>query len=205
MDDRSPGRRLIEAIARIREETAGREPQGIDHDSADDTVGTIATDDAIGFDPLPLLAELDDAGAEVVAIGQIAGLLHGSTELTGDLDLLWSGSSDEADRLVSAFLAQGAELLDDDDHPIAADAAAFALPKVLFRTDTAAGDCCTPKLPWGAVDVSAFVGRAESCDVDGVRVRYLRLDDLQATRRAVGRPKDLRRAAELDRLRPTSS
>lgn len=181
-------------------ETSARGPSGVDHDAADDTIGTIATDDAIGFDPLPLLRSLDRAGAEVVAIGQIAGILHGSAELTGDLDLLWSGADEHADSLVSAFAAIDAELFDDDGHKVALDRAAFALPKVLFRSAAASGDCCTPRLPWGALDVGAFVERAESCDVDGVRVHYLRRDDLQAMRRAVGRPKDLRRVAELDRI-----
>lgn len=200
MSDRTPAQRLTGAIARIGVATAGREPTGVDHDSADDTVGTIGTDDAIGFDPMPLLAAIDAADIPVVAIGQIAAILHGSEELTGDLDLLWSGAADQTDRLAAVFAAQGAELLDDDDRPIPTDAAAFALPKVLFRTTSACGDLCTPRLPWGDMDVSAFIERAETCDVEGARVRYLRLDDLQAMRRAVGRPKDLRRVAELDAL-----
>jgi len=150
---------------------------------------------------MPLLAALDRAGASVVTIGQIAGILHGSAELTGDLDLLWSGDEADVGRLASAFTTVGAELFDDDDRPVPCDAAAFTLPKVLFRTPSACGDCCTPKLPWGDLDVGAFVARADSCEIDGVRVRYLRLDDLQAMRRAVGRPKDLRRVAELETLR----
>ncbi len=198
MDDRTPGRRLTDAIDRIRQETAGRMTTGVDHDGADDTIGTIATDDAIGFDPIPLLAILDRADAEVVAIGQIAAILHGSVELTGDLDLLWSGAAAHSDRLASAFASADAELFDDDDHPVPTDAAAFSLPKVVFRTATACGDCCTPMLPWGGLDVAGFIERAEMCEVDGVRVRYLQLDDLQAMRRAVGRPKDLRRVAELE-------
>jgi len=200
VDDRSPAARLTGAIERIRVETSGRERTGVDHDAADDVVGTIATDDAVGFDPMPLLGALDRAGVDVVAIGQIAGILHGSDALTGDLDLLWSGSAQHARPLAAVFAAQGAELLDDDDRPIPTDVAAFSLPKVLFRTESACGDLCTPKLPWGALDVARFIDRAESCDVDGVQVRYLRLDDLQAMRRAVGRPKDLRRVAELERL-----
>ena len=198
MDADDPGRRLLDAIERIRAEAGRRGETGVGHDDADDVVGTIATDDAIGFDPMPLLAALDGEGADVVAIGQIAGILHGSAELTGDLDLLWSGASDHAHRLVAAFGAVGADL-SDDGRAVDNDEAAFTMGKVLFRTPGASGDCCTPNLPWG-MDVAAFVERAESCDVNGVRVRYLRLADLQAMRVAVGRPKDLRRVAELQRL-----
>ncbi len=201
----TPAARLREAIERIRAETSGRRRLGVDHDAADAVVGTIATDDAIGFDPMPLLAALHQAGAEATAIGQIAGILHGSTELTGDLDLLWSGAPEQAASLATAFAAVGAELTDDDGRPVATDRNAFALPKVMFRTESASGDCCTPRLPWGALDVAAFVERAETCEIDGVTVRYLRLDDLQAMRRAVGRPKDLRRVVELDRVRPATA
>jgi hypothetical protein len=195
-----PGRRLQDAIARLRLETAGRVRDGTDHEAADDVVGTIATDDAIGFDPVPALAALDRSGAKVVVIGQIAGILHGSIELTGDLDLLWSGDAEETAAIARAFERIGAELTDDDGRPIATDADAFRQPKVLFRTDHACGDCCTPNLPWGDHDVRAFIDRAERCEIEGVTVHYLALGDLQAMRRAVGRPKDLRRADELDRL-----
>lgn len=36
---------------------------------------------------------------------------------------------------------------------------------------------------------------------DGTTIRYLAIEDLITMRRAVGRPKDLRRAAELEALR----
>jgi len=193
--------RLDAAVARLATLTAGRDRRGTTHDDADDVAGTVATDDAIGFDPRPLLRALDEAGAVVVVMGQVAGILHGSTELTGDLDLLWDGRAEQRAALAAAFAALGADLVDDDDHPVACDAAAFALPKVQFATALASGDCCTPALPWGVLDVTAFVDRALlATAADGTRVRYLAADDLVTMRRAVGRPKDLRRADELERL-----
>ena len=195
-------RRLEDATRRLAEQTRGRARTGRSHDQADEDAGTVATDDAIGFDPLPLLRTLDRHGARVVAIGQVAGILHGSAELTGDLDLLWDGSAGQAAALAAGFAAAGARLVDDDDRPVPTDPAAFALPKVVFSTATAAGDCCTPALPWGALDVAAFLHRCETAITpDGLTLRWLALDDLAAMRLAVGRPKDLRRAAELRRLR----
>ena len=67
---------------------------------------------------------------------------------------------------------------------------------------TASGDCCTPALPWGELPVAAFLDRCRTAAGPDWTLRYLRLDDLIAMRRAVGRPKDLRRAAELETLRP---
>ena len=130
----------------------------------------------------------------------MAGILHGSTELTGDLDLLWSGRPEEAVAMARAFADVGGELADDDGHPLPVDASSFAHAKVVFRTSKASGDCCTPALAWGALDVATFAARAETAIVAGATIHYLSLDDLVAMRRAVGRPKDLRRAAELDAL-----
>jgi predicted nucleotidyltransferase len=46
-----------------------------------------------------------------------------------------------------------------------------------------------------------FLDRALTVSApDGVEVHYLRREDLIAMRREVGRPKDLRRAEELERL-----
>jgi hypothetical protein len=193
--------RLLGALRRIDESTQGRQPDGIGHDDADETLGTIASDDAIGFDPMPLLRSLDEHRAKVVVIGQVAGILHGSTELTGDLDLLWSGSPAEAHAMSAAFAAVDAHLWDDDGNELSIPDA-FELPKVQFRTATSAGDCCTPGLPWGELDMGGALNRAESAIVGGVPIHYISRRDLIAMRLAVGRPKDLRRAEELQRLEP---
>jgi hypothetical protein len=95
----APVRRLREALGRLADETRGRRLTGRTHQDADDVFGTVGTDDAMGFDPLPLLRALDLAGARVVVIGQVAGIMHGSRELTGDLDLLWDGDTSQASLL----------------------------------------------------------------------------------------------------------
>lgn len=198
-----PLSRLDDAVARLAALTAGRARTGTSHEDGDDVTGTVGTDDAIGFDPRPLLRALDAAGAEVVVMGQVAGILHGSRELTGDLDLLWDGDPRQQEALATAFTAVGAALVDDDDRPVATAPAAFALAKVRFATPTASGDCCTPALPWGALDVRAFVARAlVATGPDGFRVRYVTRSDLVTMRRAVGRAKDRRRAEELEARGP---
>jgi hypothetical protein len=199
--DDEPIRWLRDAARRLAERTAGRPPSGRSHDDADDVVGTVDTDDAVGFDPLPLLRALDEHGASVVVIGQVAGIMHGSTELTGDLDLLWDGTPAQAAALAAAFGAAGATLTDDAGAPLRCEPAAFGLPKVLFSSPHASGDCCTPALPWGDLPVGDFLARARVArTADGRQIRYLDRTDLIQMRHAVGRPKDLRRATELDHL-----
>ena len=194
-------RRLEEAVRLLRAETAGRERRGLGHEEADDVAGTVATDDAIGFNPLPLLRALHEHGAVVAVMGQVAGIMHGSRELTGDLDLLWDGDRGQAPALAAAFAAAEARLADAEGRPLPCEPTAFTGAKVLFRSALASGDCCTPALPWGDLPVAAFLTRCQvATAADGLVIRYLDCADLIRMRRAVGRPKDLRRASELERL-----
>ncbi|MFF0703803.1 hypothetical protein ACFYVC_26255 [Streptomyces tendae] len=185
--------RLRRAIARTRQETRDRPPAGRRPEDADDVRGTYATDGALGFDPFPFLRALHDAGSQAVVIGQVAGIMHGSTELTGDLDLLWDGTPDEARALRAALAACGCTALPD-----------LGREQVGYRVTGADGDLCTPALRWGELDVTPCLARAETThDPVGFTVRYAALDDLIRMRRALGRPKDHRRADELAHLRGT--
>src|SRR4051794_2219372 len=130
--------RLDLAVARLRHHTLDRPRTGVTHHDADDVIGTVASDDAIGFDPLPLLDALAAAGANVVVMGQVAGILHGSRELTGDLDLLWDGEAWQQSALAKGFAAAGAVLYGDDGRQLPCDTRAFRLPKVWFDSPCAA-------------------------------------------------------------------
>jgi hypothetical protein len=196
----APLDRLDTAVRRIHEHVGTRAPRGVSHDDADGTVGTIECDDAVGFAPLRVLAALDRRGARAVVIGQVAGIMHGSQELTGDLDLLWSGAASGAPKFAAGFADVHAVLFDDEHAQLPLAPEAFALSKVLFRASGASGDRCTPGLPWGRVDILGVMERAESVSGGGVTVHYVSLTDLVAMRRASGRPKDRRRAEELARL-----
>ena len=63
------------------------------------------------------------------------------------------------------------------------------------------GDCCTPRLPWGDVDIRGILERAVVTTTKTLTVRYVSIADLIGMRLAVGRPKDLRRVDELTLLR----
>jgi len=198
-----PLERLRAAARRTRELAMNRAGTGLGHQDADDDVGTIGTDGALGFDPFPLLEALHHNGVRVVAIGQVAGIMHGSTELTGDLDLLWDGAPAHAPALAAAFTSVNAQLIDEQGNPVATHPDSFLRPKVQFTSPGAGGDCCTPALPWGNLRVREFLDRAiTAVDPGGLEVRYASREDLIRMRRAIGRPKDLRRADELDSFGP---
>ena len=134
-----------------------------------------------------------------MVIGQVAGMLHGSQEFTGDLDLLWDGERDQHEALSLAFADVGASLWDAEGAQATSDP--FGLPKVLFRSVACCGDLCTPRLPWGALPIGDILRRACSTSTsDGTVIRYVDAADLILMRRTVGRPKDLRRVIELERI-----
>ena len=200
VEDAAVGRLRV-AVRRLAVLTRARARTGRSHDDADEATGTVDTDDAHGFDPFPLLRALHEHGARVVVMGQVAGIMHGSRELTGDLDLLWDGAGDQAPALAAAFGSVAASLTDDAGVAVDCGPAAFALPKLLFRGPTYSGDCCTPALPWGDLPVADFLTRCHVATArEGFEIRYLDRADLIWMRRAVGRTKDLRRADELEQL-----
>lgn len=187
----------------IRERTHGRSIRGVRHDDADTDAGTFGTDDAIGFDPFPMLAVMQETGADYAVFGQVAGILHGSTDPTGDLDFLWDGSATAVDRIAGAFERAGVVLRDERFQPVAPSRYGQALQgaKVYFEGLGSAGDLCTPRLRWGDLDVTAFLHRKVWAHRGAVGVPYLRLDDLISMRRAVSTsPKHARRLAELEVL-----
>lgn len=62
-------RRREDAVRRLAQLTRGRALTGLSHQEADDVIGTVATDDAHHFDPLPLLRKFYEYGTSVVVIG----------------------------------------------------------------------------------------------------------------------------------------
>ncbi|GAA2207449.1 hypothetical protein GCM10009850_029070 [Nonomuraea monospora] len=194
-----PLRWLRAAAHRTRELAMNRAETGLGHQDADDDAGTIGTDGARGFDPFPLLEALHRHGVRAVVIGQVAGIMHGSNELTGDLDLLWDGDPAHAPALADAFASVDARLTGETGDALPVRPESFLRPKVEFTATGAGGDCCTPALPWGSLDAREFLARALTASgPGGLEVHYASRDDLIRMRRAIGRPKDLRRAAELD-------
>ena len=202
----TPIDRLKAMCEEIRAQTQDRRPRGVRHDDADGDIGTFASDDAIGFDPFPMLAVMQATQSNYAVFGQVAGILHGSSERTGDLDILWDGNADAIDRLASEFERSGVVLRDEAFNVVeGADyRSALAGAKVYFEGIGSAGDLCTPRLRWGALDVTGFLARKVWAHADELAVPYLSLDDLLAMRSAQAGAKHARRVRELQRLAGSS-
>jgi hypothetical protein len=202
-----PIERLRAVCEETRTQTQDRPPRGVRHDDADGDIGTFGSDDAIGFDPFPMLAVMQATKANYAVFGQVAGILHGSVEPTGDLDILWDGTADDVETMAAEFERAGVTLRDADFNVVRRSdfRSALAGTKVYFDGLGSAGDLCTLRLPWGALDVAGFLARKVWAHSGELSVPYLGLDDLLAMRRAVAGGKHARRVRELERLASSST
>ncbi len=144
---------------------------------------------------LQLLAEHE---VEFIIIGGVAAVIHGSSRLTQDLDIVYLRSPQNLERLVQALAGQAPYLRG-------------APPGLPFKWSVATLDMglnFTLETKVGALDLLGEVtggGRYEDLyphsievEVFGIWCRCLDLRMLIQTKRAAGRPKDLEAIAELE-------
>ena len=130
-----------------------------------------------------------------LVVGGIAAILHGWPGATADLDLLGSCDTDNFDRLAAA-------LRDLDAHGEGWDGEPDSIGRVTawsLETDAGPVDLLFVLDPHGTYEEL----RATAVDLDGfgISIPVVSLDDLIDLKRALGRPKDLRVAVELEDLR----
>jgi len=148
-----------------------------------------------------ILAALANSGVEVILVGGMAGIAHGSSRVTLDIDFVYCRSESNIERLASALAALKPTLRG-------------APPGLPFKFDAAtirAGLNFTLQTSLGAVDLlgeiagggtyDSLLAHTELLQVFGHPCRVVNLDRLIMLKRAAGRPKDLEAIAELESLR----
>lgn len=143
------------------------------------------------FDPLEMIRVLDEHRVSYVLIGGMAGVTHGSSLVTTDLDICYERSPENLQRLAAALVALGARLRDaDEDVPFILDAATLkAGDSFTFTTDAGNLDCLGT--PAGTTGYEELNVNAATADLDPFSVRVASLEDLIRMKRAAGRPQDL--------------
>lgn len=153
---------------------------------------------------LALTQRLAEARVDFVIVGGIAATFHGTTLVTDDLDICVRFDLDTCERLLEAVHGlEPRERMRPDRPPLANDPSAFVGNRNLYLWTTL-----------GVLDVLGEITGVGGLDVirrdavegqlGGFTARFMSLDHLLASKRAVGRPKDLRVAIELEELRGRS-
>ena len=144
-----------------------------------------------------LLSTLVCAGVDFVLIGGVAGIVHGSARATYDIDLVYSRSDENIQRLATALVPY---------QPYLRDAPA-GLPFAWDAKTIRSGLNFTLATSVGGIDLFGEVAGGEtyqdllahSFDVDafGLRFKCIDLPTLIRIKEAADRPKDREAVAEL--------
>jgi predicted nucleotidyltransferase len=137
-----------------------------------------------------LLQALDRHGVEFIVIGGVAGLAHGSSYPTFDLDVIYARDASNLERLAAALAEIGVSLRGAPaDLPFTPDARTLE-NGANFTFDTEWGSFDILADAAGMRDYEAMRSDARVDAIEGVTVRIVSLDDLIAMKRAANRPKD---------------
>lgn len=153
------------------------------------------------FRPAALLKRLVAHGVDFVVVGGIAMISHGSGRVTQDLDICYATDGANLEALGAALVQLGGRLRGvEPDTPFVPDARTLRRTTIL-TLDTQDGPVDLLVRPAGSPDYEALRAHAERVTLDGVAVLVASLDDLEAMKRAAGRPKDQLDLEEIDAIR----
>jgi hypothetical protein len=155
------------------------------------------SDESRRYDPIAPMLALADANVDFVVIGGVAAQVHGSAQLTFDLDVAYARSQRNVTQIVGVLQSLHAELRGvPSGLPFLLDERTLkAGANLTFATDFGSLDLLAE--PAGAPSYDKLRADAVSQDVDGRSVNFASIDHLIAMKEATGRVKDKNAAAEL--------
>lgn len=145
----------------------------------------------------PLLELLDRHAVDFIAIGGIAGIVHGSAHPTFDFDVVYARDEQNLKRMAAALTELGVTLRGaPPDLPFEPDARTLAAGcNFTFVSEHGSFDILGEAA--GMRDYAAMRADAKTEELWGFPVRVASIDDLIRMKRAAGRPKDKAMVEEL--------
>jgi hypothetical protein len=147
-----------------------------------------------------LIEVLARAGVDFIVVGGVAGVVHGASRLTQDVDVVYDRSPENLERVATALAPL---------HPYPRGAPE-GLPFLWDVRTLRNGSNFTLRTDLGAIDLlgeitgggqyADLVDHSEVLEGEGFRWRCLDLPTLIRTKRAAGRPKDFEAIAELEAI-----
>lgn len=148
-----------------------------------------------------LLGSLAEAGVRFIIVGGMAGVAHGSSRVTFDIDCVYARDADNIARVARALAAFQPNLRGAPTGlPFRFDEPTIEAG-LNFTLDTAAGPIDFLGEVAGGGRYEALLADTIELQVFGIRCRVVTLPRLIALKRAAGRPRDLDAIAELETLR----
>lgn len=148
-----------------------------------------------------LIAVLTRSGVEFIVIGGFAATAHGSAHVTVDLDVVYSRSADNINRLAGALAPLQPYLRGAPSGlPFRFDVDTIR-QGLNFTLVTAAGDLDLLGEATGGGTYETLLPNSDVRGFAGLECRFVNLETLIHLKRAAGRPRDLERIAELEALR----
>ena len=148
-----------------------------------------------------LLRRLVAHGVDFVVVGAVALIGHGSARNTRDLDICYATDPANLEALGAAMVELGARLRGaSDDVPFVPDARTLRRTTIL-TLEAPDGWIDLLVSPAGAPAYAELRNRAERVTFEGMAILIASLDDLEAMKRAAGRPQDLIDLEEIEVIR----
>lgn len=152
------------------------------------------------FLPEEILRVLTDHGVRFVVVGGVAAVLHGSDQLTTDLDIAYDRATENVERLVSALVQLEAVQVTEPDNPAAPNVAGFTHRVELFVSPSGNIDAFAALRRVGGYD--ELVATAERIDLGNkLVVAIASIDSLIWSKSGTDRPKDANHVRSLERLK----
>ena len=149
---------------------------------------------------LELLRRLSAENVDYVLVGGMAAIAHGSSTVTEDVDVCIRFDLPTLSGLFRALDGtHPRERMNPARPPLGTPEQFVGYRNLYLVTDEGVLDLLGEILTSG--DFEAVANHAIEMDLGGFRCRVLGLDDLIRCKRALGRPKDLNAADELERVR----